>query len=103
MVFAHANVPGVFFAQMQPQRVRPHRDAKPDVAIAQEHSFEKIRCGQIPNHGVALGDLESVQIGAVRIGPHLGRQNAGRRRRCRGLQESSAIGFHRAPRNLLTS
>jgi hypothetical protein len=42
MFIADAYVPGIFFAQVEPQRVGANRNTESDIAIAKQHAFKKV-------------------------------------------------------------
>ncbi len=80
VVFADANVPGILLSDVQAQRVGSHSHGDPEIAIAEQHTFEEIRCGAVAQNAVAAGDREGVEAGAggLRCGWHAGSSGAGR-------------------------
>ncbi len=93
VIFADANVPGVFLAQVEAQGVRPDCDADADIAVAQQHAFEETGGGQITDDAVAAGDLESIQGGLSGLG--------GGGQKAWGSEERSSCGSHGCSRQAM--
>src|SRR5215470_3775301 len=99
-VLAHANVPAVIFSDVKSECVGPDHDADSHVTIAQQHSFEKIRCRGIAAHRVRARNGEAAELSRVqaRTMGGSGKFPAGGRSRQSGrLQKLSASRLHETP------